>query len=416
MFRPMKSALVGLLACGVALWAGNQQPVLEPAEFNVNSRYTVESVEVPRDVESRISRSLRQDIQQIVGNRLNAAALNDLGRRLRDELKVRSVTPKLVRGTSPDHVKVVIEVGRRKNEFDLSVPKFLYHSSEGWSAAVEASTIIGNSRFAAGLVSDGDELAERYAGIRTRYEHRKLGTDRVRLALAFDSYHQQWNPATIGAGGLSEIYRTRQNFEPVATIVLARPLTLSVGAGFQRFQTQFPLARTDVANAAITTLRYEKRTEGSGPDQQHLEAAYSLRAATRALNSDFVYARHRWHLRYSVTRGRHNVTDEFVSGLITGRAPLFERYILGTSSMLRGWNKYELDPLGGSRVVHNSLDYRYGPVEVFYDTGAIWDQGQDAIARHSVGVGLRKSSFLVAMAFPIKEGRVIPVFMVGMNY
>src|SRR6185295_15706728 len=134
--------------------------------------------------------------------------------RLRDELKVRSVTPKLVRGTSPDHVKVVIEVGRRKNEFDLSVPKFLYHSSEGWSAAVEASTIIGNSRFAAGLVSDGDELAERYAGIRTRYEHRKLGTDRVRLALAFDSYHQQWNPATIGAGGLSEIYRTRQNFEP----------------------------------------------------------------------------------------------------------------------------------------------------------------------------------------------------------
>jgi len=370
----MKSVLVGLLACGMALWAGNQQPVLEPAEFNVNSRYTVESVEVPRDVESRISRSLRQDIQQIVGNRLNAAALNDLGRRLRDELKVRSVTPKLVRGTSPDHVKVVIEVGRRKNEFDLSVPKFLYHSSEGWSAAVEASTIIGNSRFAAGLVSDGDELAERYAGIRTRYEHRKLGTDRVRLALAFDSYHQQWNPATIGAGGLSEIYRTRQNFEPVATIVLARPLTLSVGAGFQRFQTQFPLARTDVANAAITTLRYEKRTEGSGPDQQHLEAAYSLRAATRALDSDFVYARHRWQLRYSVTRGRHSVTDEFVSGLITGHAPLFERYILGTSSMLRGWNKYELDPLGGSRVVHNSLDYRYGPVEVFYDTGAIWDQ------------------------------------------
>jgi hypothetical protein len=416
----MKSALVGLLACGMALWAGNQQPVLEPAEFNVNSRYTVESVEVPRDVESRISRSLRQDIQRIVGNRLNAAALNDLGRRLRDELKVRSVTPKLVRGTSPDHVKVVIEVGRRKNEFDLSVPKFLYHSSEGWSAAVEASTITGDSRFSAGLVSDGDELPERFAGIRTRYEHRKVGTDRVRLALAFDSYHQQWNPATMGAlaaaDGLPGIYRTRQNFEPVATIVLTGPLTLSVGAGFQRFQTQFPLARTDFANAAITTLRYEKRMEGSDTDQQHLEAAYSLRAATRALNSDFVYARHRAHLRYSVTRGRHSVTDEFVSGLITGRAPLFERYILGTSSMLRGWNKYELDPLGGSRVVHNSLDYRYGPVEVFYDTGAIWDQGQEAIARHSVGVGLRKSSFLVAMAFPIKEGRVIPVFMVGMNY
>ena len=46
--------------------------------------------------------------------------------------------------------------------------------------------------------------------------------------------------------------------------------------------------------------------------------------------------------------------------------------------MLRGWNKYDLDPLGGSRVVYNSLDYRYGMFDVFYDTGAIWDPGQDS--------------------------------------
>jgi hypothetical protein len=31
-------------------------------------------------------------------------------------------------------------------------------------------------------------------------------------------------------------------------------------------------------------------------------------------------------------------------------------------------------------------------------------------------VGLRKSSFLIALAFPIKDGRVIPAVMVGMNY
>ena len=55
-------------------------------------------------------------------------------------------------------------------------------------------------------------------------------------------------------------------------------------------------------------------------------------------------------------------------------------------------------------------------VDVFYDAGAIWDQGQDAVLRHSVGVGIRKSSFMVAMAFPIKEGRASPILMVGMNY
>ena len=46
----------------------------------------------------------------------------------------------------------------------------------------------------------------------------------------------------------------------------------------------------------------------------------------------------------------------------------------------------------------------------------IWDRGQEVVARHAVGIGLRKSSFLLAMAFPIKDGRVIPTFMVGMNY
>jgi hypothetical protein len=30
-------------------------------------------------------------------------------------------------------------------------------------------------------------------------------------------------------------------------------------------------------------------------------------------------------------------------------------------------------------------------------------------------VGLRKSSFMVALAFPIR-GRASPIFMVGMNY
>ena len=272
----------------------------------------------------------------------------------------------------------------------------------------------------AALLGDGDELAERYSGVRARYENRKVGSDRVRLRFEFGSYHEQWDRSTIEAMGkdtsLPGLYRTRQDFSPVATFVLARPLTLSFGADFERFDTQFPAARTQSANAAITTLRYERRFEGWGADQQELEAGYSLRAATKALNSDFAYARHSWDVRYSFTRGKHTVSDEALAGLITGQAPLFERFTLGNSSLLRGWNKFDLDPLGGSRVAHNSLEYRYAMIDVFYDAGAIWDQGQEAILRHSVGIGIRKSSFMVAMAFPIKEGRASPIFMVGMNY
>jgi outer membrane protein assembly factor BamA len=416
----MKYALISLLISGASLWGGNQQPVLEPAEFNVNSRYTVESVELSREVESRISRSLRQDLQKLIGEKFNATALNALARRIRQELDVRTVTQKVLRGSAPDHVKVVLEVAHKRGEFDLSVPRFLYQSNEGWTAAVDGTVIVGNNRLTAGLVSDGDELAERYTGVRARYENRKLGADRVRLRFDFASYHEQWNRATLGAIGRNDtvggLYRARQIFEPVATFVLAKPLTLSVGAGFQRLDPQFPAARTQSANAAITTLRYERRIEGWGADQQDLEAGYSLRAATRILSSNFAYAKHRWEVRYSISRGRHTITDDAMAGLITGRAPLFERYELGTSSMLRGWNKYDLDPLGGSRVAHNSLEYRYSVVEVFYDTGAVWDSGQHAMARHSVGVGLRKNSFMVAMAFPIKAGRASPMVILGMNY
>jgi outer membrane protein assembly factor BamA len=416
----MKCALISLLISGASLWGGNQPPDLLPVEFNVNSRYTVEKVELSPEIESRISRSLRQDLEKLIGQKFNTATVNDLARRIRDELHVRTVSQKILRGNTPDHVKIALEVAHRRAEFDLSVPKFLYHSTEGLTGAVDGTVISGNTRFTLGLVSDDDELAERYTGIRARYENRRLGSDRVRLRFDFASYREQWNRSTLNA--LAEdtsfpgIYRTRQNFEPLASIALTRELTFSFGAGFQRFDTQYPAARTQAANAAITTLRYERQFEGWGADHHDLDAGYSLRAATKALDSDFAYTRHRWELRYSVTLGKHSLTDEAVAGLITGNAPLFERYVLGTSSMLRGWNKYDLDPLGGSRVMHNSLDYRCGLFEAFYDAGAIWDPGQGIVARHSVGVGLRKSSFQVAMAFPVRGGRASPVFMVGMNY
>lgn len=414
----MKRALISLLVVSASLWGGNQQPILDPVEFNVNSRYTVESVELSREIETGISRGLRQDLESLIGQKFNPAALNDVARRIRDELNVRNVVPRLLRGSSPDHVRIVMDVAGKR--VDFSVPEFLYDSSEGLSGEVEGTLIAGDSRFTAGLVSDGDELVERYSGIRTRYENRKLGTDRVRLRFEFDSYHEQWNRSTVNAvaqdNEVAGLYRSRQNFEPVVTIQVARPLTVSFGTGFQRFETEGPGSHTQSANAALTDVRYVQHVEGGVFDQQDLQADYSLRVGTRALDSDYAYSRHRWEVRYTILSGRQSLSDEAVGGLIIGPAPLFERFQLGTSSMLRGWDKWELDPLGGSRVVYNSLNYRYGFFEAFYDAGAIWDPGQDMVVRHSLGVGLHKSSFQVAMAFPVRGGRASPVFMVGMNY
>ncbi len=414
----MKYALISFLISGASLWGGNQEPFLQPVEFNVNSQYTVESVELPREVQSGISRGLRQDLQRLIGQKFNPIALNDIAARIRDELDVRTVMPRLVRGTSPDHVRIVLEVAGKR--VDLAVPKFFYSSSQGLNGAVEGTVLAGDNRFTAGLVSNGDDMVERYSGVRLRYEDRRLGTERVRLRFEFDSYHEQWNSATSKAisqdDSIPGLYRSRMNFEPMVTIALAKPLTLSFGASFQRFNMDIPGEHTQIANAAITALRYDRHFEGGLADDQDLETSYSLRLATRAMDSDYAYARHRWEVRYSIMSGRQSLTDDAVAGMITGNAPLFERFQVGTSSMLRGWNKWELDPLGGSRVLHNSVEYRYGYFEAFYDAGAIWDSGDDILVRHSLGVGVRKNAFLVAMAFPVKGGRASPVFMVGMNY
>jgi hypothetical protein len=216
------------------------------------------------------------------------------------------------------------------------------------------------------------------------------------------------------------IYRSRQNIEPLVTFVLARSgsglVNLTVGTSFERFQPEFPAARTESANAMVTTLRYHRRVEGSDANQQEWDAGYSLRAATNTLGSDFAYARHQGEAHYSYSWGRNQILDDVAVGLISGRAPLYERFVLGNSSMLRGWNRFELDPLGGSRMVYNSAEYRYRVLDVFYDSGAIWDEGQTVVMRHSLGVGVRQNGLFAALAFPIREGHIEPVFMVGMNY
>jgi hypothetical protein len=419
----MKYAWLGcLLLLGSLLSAGTQD-----SEFNVNSRYTVETVVISADgwrtdlaadrnpdPEGKLSSTLRKDAAALIGEKLNPTMLEDVGRRIRKELRARSVEHHVLRGKAPEYVQVVFEVKLRPARFDVSVPKFLYNSKQNWSGAAEATATVGHHGFTVGGISDGDELTERFTGLVARYENNKLGSDRVRLRFEFDDYHEQWNAASQRAG-FSDLYRARRAFEPTVTFALARPLTLTVGASFQEMQSLAPGGATEAANALISTLRYHRRLEDS--DNQHdLDADYSVRAATRILSSDFAYARHRIQFRYMLTRGKNVLIDDMTAGAIEGRAPLFERFSLGNATTLRGWNKYELDPLGGDRVVHNSVEYRYGAFQIFYDSGAIWDHNDSAVIRHSAGVGLRQGVFSLAVAFPIREGHIDPIFMVGMNY
>ena len=99
-----------------------------------------------------------------------------------------------------------------------------------------------------------------------------------------------------------------------------------------------------------------------------------------------------------------------------GKAPLFDRFVLGTSTTLRGWDKYDLDPLGGNRVAYGSVGYGYRMLRTFYDTGAIWDKGTRATVRQSAGIGVKVEGILFAVAFPIRSDHMEPIFIAGMNF
>ena len=399
------------------LWAAAAPVQAQEPELNVNERYTVESIEISGADQSKLDPPVRDNLRELVGQKFSQEKLEELSKLIHKAFPGRPVSIQVSRGSTPDHVKVTFAVGGRSKSLDLTAPRLAYHSRQGFSGEVDASLQTRSNGFTLGVLSDGDTLVERFYGLKARYENRKVGTDRLRLAFDFGTFHESWNGATLVASGsqATDLYRTRLSFEPLATLVLARPLKLSLGASFQRFQTQTPAARTEAANAVMITLRYDRLLEDSGPSKHRLEAGYGLRAATRTLDSDFVYNRHAGDFGYTLWRGNHKLSERFQAGAISGIAPLSERFVLGNSSTLRGWNKYDLAPLGGSRMAHNSVEYRYRAFQIFYDAGAVWTRGQDASLKHSVGAGVHFGDFALLLAFPIRNGRVEPVLIAGLN-
>jgi hypothetical protein len=405
---------------------------------NVNARYTIERVvlkydtryDVKRDAWAQrdVSRPLQAEIDQVVGQNLDQSRLEGLAQRLKKELHVPEVKVRVSKGREPDRVIVTLEAGDddRGVDVDLDVTRFLYHSKQGWTGEGDFSLKIHGNRLSLGLVSDGDRLMERYAGIQASFERRKLGTERLGLRFRFNSYHQQWNRTTLEMAAPGALYRTRQHFIPELMVRLAEPLELTVGFDFARYRTFLPnpvvvgflAPRTESSNAAVTTLRYRQRWNSDSGYRQEVVASYSLRKGLDALNSDALFTRQTGDVRYTMKRGHQTVKVAYLAGNVNGNAPFYERLVLGNMETLRGWNKFDVNPLGSSRVVHGSIDYSYHAFLLFYDTGAAWEDGVRPEQKQSLGVGLRSSDgdVQLAVGFPVRTGHANPVVYFGFNF
>src|SRR5579863_1542278 len=145
-------------------------------DMNVNAKYLVESVEVSGQKNWHISDSLRAEVNKMIGSKLDYQALDRLADRIKKELKVPAVSVNVGKGTEPGHVVVDFEVPKSHEQpVELNVAKFLYDSKIGWSGEGAGSTTIKGNKFTFGMISDSDALIERYAGIKVRYERKRLG-------------------------------------------------------------------------------------------------------------------------------------------------------------------------------------------------------------------------------------------------
>jgi hypothetical protein len=431
MASPMNKLLLTVVVASVAGWAnGTQDDQAASAaaneDLNVNSRYTVERVAVKRDAwqERRISLPLQKQIDEVVGQNLNQENLESLATSLQKELRVPKVSVKVAKGHMPDRVVVTFETAGSEKGFDLDLDRFLYHSKQGWTGEGGLAYRLKGNRFTFGLVSDADRLLERYAGIQTGYERYSLGTDRVGFRFRYLDYHEQWNLTTLEAAKPGELYRERQHFVPEVIFRLAEPLEWTAGVDFARYETFLPnpvaqglSAGTESSNAAVTTLRYRQRWGSDGdPYKQDLQASYGVRSGTSILGSDALFTRQFTDAKYTMKHGRQTLKAAFIGGSIAGTAPMYERFVLGNAETLRGWNKFDINPTGATRVVHGSVEYIYRMLLFFFDTGAAWNVGEDPEARQSAGVGLHAKGFEFAVGFPLRAGVANPVVYVGMNF
>lgn len=391
---------------------------------NINARYVVDSVEVIGKFKAKISDELNRDLQAMVGKNLDTEQAKKLGERIQKENLPNdlNVERKLRRGTTPDRVKIVYDVNQSVNNigFGANIGGF-YHSKQGFGLPRITGHIhhlgLGTVRFE--MINEANTLIERQAGGSLGYS---LQRNRVTVSFDYSAYRAQWKPSTLQANRLSSqtpgLYRLRESLSGSVDADLPHSLKLHGGVSFTELQMDPPKHGYQKANTIAGSVKQSYGNGFTKDEAGHFfEWNYDIRSGVSGFGSDFAYTRNQVDAHYVFT---HKKMDHFGFwtniGAISGQAPMFERFSLGNSATLRGWTKYEIAPLGGNRMANFSAEYRpIKPLTVFYDMGSVWNSGQAAVVRKSVGIVYRIPgiNIPVAIGFPIRRGNAKPMFMVG---
>ncbi len=392
---------------------------------NINARYAVDSVEISGVPDTAVSQKLRDDMQALVGDRLDPDEADRLRDRLAAELPEYNVRRRVSRGRRSARVRVIFVVSEIETppwiNFAASRSKLVYHSTLGWSGVLDIPMGGRDNRLTLGLVGDNDDdLLEEYSGYRVRLESRKVATERLALSIEFAELRQSWREATLSAAALNPqiatVYRERRTIEPMVTVAFSPHVRVSYGASVTELESLFRSSGSQMASTTNFSIGYDQRWELASGATEAVEASYELRDATTVLESDLDYKRHLGRARFRFSGGDNTVIASVALGRITGSAPLFERFSLGDSQTLRGWNRFDVAVAGGDRMVYHSLEFRHDSLAFFFDVGSVWDRGTDARLRLATGVGVHSDNGFLTIGFPLNGTGLGAQFMAGVRF
>jgi outer membrane protein assembly factor BamA len=402
---------------------------------NVNARYIVEAVELKGTDKSKLSESLWMELQNMVGHPVDDAEADRLRDRIGDELKYHHIRRSVVRGNQLQHVRIVYEkTDDNSINFDGSGG---YHSRQKFSGRLGVGyTKWDLTGVRIDAYNDSDLLIERYAGPRYGYW---IGYKRVRFNVNYSSFRAQWSPGTLEAASQSVsdpgLYRLRDTIEPTVKVTITPAIHATFGVTSSLLQLQSPVLHFESVRAATGNLEYSFYTSSS--EKHRFSGNYELHVAGDTLDSAQSYTRHQWNQGYSLKGGKEGppqasfswdrVGVDFKLGRITGFAPMYERFSLGNTQTLVGWNKYEIAPLGASRMAYGTINVgnRYG--SVFFESGSLWDDGQPKVLRNSIGMNLMLGNLVrgpgvlrfvlnlvhPGIGIPLRSSNVHPIFTFG---
>jgi len=405
---------------------------------NINARYIVESVDLKGMDKSKLSEGLWTDMQKMVGHPVDDAAADQFRERMATEIKNPPHIRRTVeRGNDPQHVRILYEaVDRNSIGFGGTGG---YHSRQKFSGRASASyTFYGFMGVKVDGINDSSNLLERYAGFQygawSAYK-------RVRFNADYSSFRAQWSPGTLqaasAAGTSADFYRLRDTIEPSAKITVTPGFHITLGVTASQLQMQEPVSHFESVRTANGKADYSFYLSSS--EKHELAGSYDIHVAGDTLGGSASFTRHLLDQSYNFKlKGKdptsqfafpdgHRISVDFQLGRITGSAPMFERFSLGSPHTLTGWNKYDISPLGASRMAYGSVTYGNKYISTNFESGSVWNDGQSKTLYNSVGLNLLLGNILhlpqpfrfllnaavPGIGIPLRKNDVRPVFTLG---